>query len=263
MNITTPFDILAETYDADFTTSSIGILQRERVWHYLTMTLNSMGNPLNMLEINCGTGEDAFKLSELGHKVIATDASAAMIKKAKLKLRSNEVEFITCSFDELGTTLNGRQFDFVLSNFGGLNCTDKQALRNLSVTMDSLVKPGGKLFLVVMSDWCAWEIIHYGIRAKFSTAFRRLKEKVIFKKDDNEIYIHYYSPSSLQKIFSGSFVMQNKFPVGLFIPPSYLEQKFSSKKKLLNRLVKLEKKTGNSFLARFADHYCGIFTKPA
>ena len=40
INAASPFDILASSYDADFTVSTIGQLQRERVWHYLQALLN-------------------------------------------------------------------------------------------------------------------------------------------------------------------------------------------------------------------------------
>ena len=74
-----PFDTLAETYDADFSSSAIGLMQRKRVWKWLVPLLNESGRSLNILEINCGTGEDAIRLASMGHRVIATDASAAMI----------------------------------------------------------------------------------------------------------------------------------------------------------------------------------------
>jgi ubiquinone/menaquinone biosynthesis C-methylase UbiE len=81
-----PFDILAETYDADFTQSQIGKLQRERVWKFLQAILQTLGRPLKILEINCGTGEDALRLAAMGHNIVATDASEIMIEKAQQKL---------------------------------------------------------------------------------------------------------------------------------------------------------------------------------
>ena len=81
----TPFDELANSYDADFTSSVIGRMQRKRVWTVLTPLLNEASRSLNILEINCGTGEDALQLAGLGHRVIATDASEAMISLAREK----------------------------------------------------------------------------------------------------------------------------------------------------------------------------------
>ena len=92
MPVASPFDILAETYDTDFTESAIGKLQRERVWQGLYQLLATYNRPLKILEINCGTGFDALALASLGHMVIATDAAEVMIEKAKERLSI----FCTC-----------------------------------------------------------------------------------------------------------------------------------------------------------------------
>jgi ubiquinone/menaquinone biosynthesis C-methylase UbiE len=260
MTATSPFDVLAPTYDADFTASGIGQLQRERVWHYLDPLLKEMGSALTILEVNCGTGEDALRLANMSHKVIATDASAAMIEQAKLK-QANGVEFITCAFKDLPVTLAGKKFDLIFSNFGGLNCVDAAALKKLCEYLSALTTTNGKLFFVLLSDRCIWEMMYYGIRAKFGQAFRRFKKAVDFTAGDKTMPVYYYSPRKLSRTFSADFFMQQKFPVGLFIPPSYLEKKFAAPSKRLDRLNKLEYRFGHSFLARFADHYCCIFQK--
>ena len=53
------FDASATTYDTSFTNTEIGRLQRRRVYKYLNRYLNT-SEPLNILELNCGTGEDAL-----------------------------------------------------------------------------------------------------------------------------------------------------------------------------------------------------------
>jgi len=49
-------------------------------------------SPLKVLEINCGTGEDAVKFAHTGACRFATDASAGMIEKAKEKLASPHMD---------------------------------------------------------------------------------------------------------------------------------------------------------------------------
>ena len=89
MTTKSPFDLMAETYDADFTTSAIGKAQRKQVWDCLLPLLNASRKTLKILEINCGTGHDAIQLCNLGHSVTATDASEAMIGKARQKMTEN------------------------------------------------------------------------------------------------------------------------------------------------------------------------------
>ena len=267
INAASPFDILASTYDADFTVSNIGRLQRERVWSFLQALLNAKQGSLKILEINCGTGEDAVRLATLGHTVIAADASAAMIEKAKEKSVSCHidlpVEFVVCSFGELSTRFVNEQFDLVFSNFGGLNCIDQPALEQLNKDLSSLIKPGGHLFFVIMSRCCLWEIFYYGIKGKLRTALRKFRKSVNFTVNGTTMAVHYYSPAGIKKIFTRSFSFLQQHPVGLFIPPSYLEKKFELRPRLLDRLNKLEKRSGYSFLSLFADHYCINFKKPA
>ena len=161
-----PFDILAETYDADFTRSQIGKLQRKRVRQLLTKILKSHKQSLKILEINCGTGEDALWLAEMGHTVVATDASSAMIKKAQQKLAASgfiieQITFLQCSFSELSLVLKQEKFDVVFSNFGGINCINKNEILQLSNDLSNLLNDKGIVFLTVMSRYCFWETLYY------------------------------------------------------------------------------------------------------
>ena len=116
MEVATPFDIMAETYDEDFTLSSIGQLQRACVWDAIGSLVNNKLVPLKILEINCGTGEDAIHFAKLGHQVMATDLSATMIAKAGNKLArlghdANNLNLQQCGFNELYKQLGHEQFD--------------------------------------------------------------------------------------------------------------------------------------------------------
>ena len=263
MQSPSPFDTLAATYDADFSASTIGRMQRNRVWSFLTPLVDKENRSLKILEINCGTGDDAIQLTAMGHTVIGTDASSTMIDKAKEKISGSSAEFITCPFDQLATKFANEQFDLIFSNFGGLNCIDKKAVTQLGRSLSSLLVPGGTLFLVLLSRCCIWEIMHYGIRGKFKTAFRRSKRSVDFTVNDTTMPIHYYSPGGLKKILRPLFKLQDKHPVGLFIPPSYLEKEFAHAPDRLNSLERREKRWGHSFLSAFGDHYCAIFKNEA
>lgn len=259
-----PFDTLAETYDDNFTRSLIGRAQRKRVWKYLLPLLNEKDRSLNILEINCGTGEDALRLASMGHNITATDASAAMIAKANEKAATGaRVKFHTCAFDQLRNSFRGQKFDLIFSNFGGLNCIGRKAIAQLRDDFGALLHADGKLFCVVMGRCCVREIIHFGMRGKLRTAFRRFKQSVNFSADGNDMAVHYYSPAVLKNTFSPVFSLMQKRPVGLFIPPSYLEERFAADEKKLHRLEKKEDRFGSSSLSAFADHYCAVFKKSA
>src|SRR5260370_8411782 len=79
----TAFDQLAADYDQRFTYSIIGRAQRNAVWKILTNTFKANDN---ILELNCGTGEDAIFLAGRDVAVFACYASHQMIPTPKQPL---------------------------------------------------------------------------------------------------------------------------------------------------------------------------------
>ncbi|HEY6978761.1 MAG TPA: class I SAM-dependent methyltransferase [Chitinophagaceae bacterium] len=261
-----PFDILAETYDSDFTESSIGRLQRKRVWKILTPLLRSCNRSLKILEINCGTGEDALHFAEKGHRVIATDESGEMIGKAQQKLyrskiNSPQIKFIRCSFSDVTDHFKNEKFDLVFSNFGGINCIDENMVKQLSKDISSITASDSHLFLTVMGRSCLWEMLYYTFKGKFSTAFRRQKRSVLFQVNGSSIPVFYYSPRSIKRLFQPEFKPVQTYPVGLFIPPSYLEKQFFNRRHWLDRLNHWEEIWGNSMFSSLADHFCIVLKR--
>ncbi|HTF69211.1 MAG TPA: methyltransferase domain-containing protein, partial [Edaphobacter sp.] len=78
------FDRIAQDYDQKFTDSLIGRAQRDAVWKVLRRTFRTNDN---ILELNCGTGEDAIFLASNGISVFALDASPQMISRAEQRLQ--------------------------------------------------------------------------------------------------------------------------------------------------------------------------------
>jgi ubiquinone/menaquinone biosynthesis C-methylase UbiE len=74
------FDTLAPGYDACFTESVLGRTLRRTVWSWLDGVF-APGD--RVLELNCGTGEDALHLATRGVQLVATDASAPMLDVAR------------------------------------------------------------------------------------------------------------------------------------------------------------------------------------
>ena len=78
-----PFDSLAAGYDREFTDTLIGAAMRQAVWSRLDA---AFGPGQRVLELNCGTGEDAVHLGRRGVQVLATDVSARMLDATREKV---------------------------------------------------------------------------------------------------------------------------------------------------------------------------------
>src|SRR5688572_14003400 len=80
-----------------------------------------------ILELNAGTGIDALHFVSQGHRVHAIDVAEGMISQIKNKIESHQLHHaLTCqrlSYADLGE-IQQTDFDFVFSNFGGLNCVE-------------------------------------------------------------------------------------------------------------------------------------------
>ncbi len=260
------FDHYAADYDRHFTHSAIGRAQRRQVWRALQPLLTEK---LDILEVNCGTGEDALRLAKLGHRVTATDISSAMIAEANRNLNRNlnlnlnlNLTFQQSSFLTLDQHFTPGQFDLIFSNFGGLNCLSPEDTRRLAAIFQKLLKPDGRLFLVYMSRHCWWEKAYYTFKGKPEKARRRqLPGPLSIPLGGQSVEVWYYSPAELEQIYTPAFNFVGRHPIGLFVPPSYLEFWFSRRKPLLRAMEKLDHLLAFPFLTGRADHFALVFRR--
>ena len=173
MRLTDPFDALAASYDDHFSKSRIGHLMRSRVWRRLDSCFSS---GQRVLDLGCGTGEDAVHLGRRDIEVLATDRSAEMVgltreKVARVGLESHvRVERLALeSLHKLATPM----FDGALSNFGGLNCVAD--LPAVSEALAARLHPGATAMLCLMGPVVPWEWVWFLAHGEPGKAFRRLK----------------------------------------------------------------------------------------
>jgi ubiquinone/menaquinone biosynthesis C-methylase UbiE len=251
----TPFDSVASTYDEDFTHTIIGKLQRERT-HYYTQLYLPKNSALKILELNCGTGEDAIWLAQKGHQVLATDGAEKMIDIARLKnnkLNLN-IRFEVSAFNELNNKFLGQQFDIIFSNFAGLNCINEQELKKLNDDFISLLKPNGKLIMVLLGKYSWMEKLYFVLKGDIKNANRRIVSTSANLGNDIFQTTWCYSVNQIKEIFTSFSLKKNK-PIGIIIPPSYFNR-LLKKTKILIPLIKLFEKLFSRFsvLSNYGDH---------
>jgi SAM-dependent methyltransferase len=216
------FDSLADKYDGMFTYSRIGRAQRAAVMEYATKVF-SPGSRL--LELNCGTGEDALQFVKQGLRVTACDASAAMVREARRKAVaenvSDRVHFYVQTTEGIGELLPGQQFGGVFSNFSGLNCV--KDLRETASALALLLLPGSPVLLCVSTRYCLWEIVYYLLRGDPTRALRRCQGFHETGFGDITVPVYYPTAAAIEQSFSSAFRLVSVRGIGITVPPSYLE----------------------------------------
>lgn len=251
------FDSYAINYDDHFTNSLIGKAQREQVRKHLSKVIK--GNIKIVLEVNCGTGEDAQWFTKKGMKVLATDISEGMIEVAKQK--TNKIEFQQLNCLDIGS-LEPTTYDMVFSNFGGLNCLNANELIQFRNGCESIQNKGNRLAFVIMGTQCWWECMYFRLKKDKEKSTRRQNRKGVDTIiNDQKFKTWYYSPEYFKELFGDDYECIATKPVGLFVPPSYLEPYFAKRKFSLSVLRFFDRLFSFSFLSNFADHYIIVFEK--
>ena len=256
----TAFDQIASSYDETFTYTEVGKRQRDIVWDYLKRTL-PIDDQLDILELNCGTGEDALFLANRGHSVTATDASDEMLQITNTKIVENGLEKNVTTenidIEELSESTFDKKFDLIFSNFGGLNCVDISVLNSLSNEFKLLLNANGRIILVLMPGFCFWESVYFITKLKLNKSLRRSSTGYTTGYvGGSNVKTFYHSPSNIANEFSNNFIVKKIIPIGFFIPPSYLNPFFDKKKKTLNFLTSLEARSSKiPLLSKAADHF--------
>jgi ubiquinone/menaquinone biosynthesis C-methylase UbiE len=210
-------------FDEIYSHNTIVNYKRDRVRAHVMqyITPNS-----SILELNSGTGEDALFFAGQGHRVHATDISTGMQQQLERKVITNgmqrRVTNELCSFTQLDQLINKGPYDYIFSNFAGLNCTGE--LDKVLASFNDLLKLNGKVTLVILPKFCLWETLLL-FKGKFSTAFRRFSTGNGAKARVEGTYFKcwYYNPSFVVNALKGQFDLVSIEGLCTIVPPSYIE----------------------------------------
>jgi SAM-dependent methyltransferase len=240
---TAVFDAVAPSYDAEFTDTRLGRWLRQRVWTHLSFTAGE-----RVLELGCGTGEDAAWLAQRGVSVLATDISPGMLAVAARKTAGLDVAF--AQQDAANLRVDG-PFDGAFANFGVLNCVAD--LANLAARLP--VRRGGRFVAVVMGPFCLWETLWYAAHGDMRRATRRWRPATA-RIGGRALSVWYPSPRRLAAAFKPWFTMRHCAGLGTVLPPSCLSGLVNAWPEAVASL------DGHMpFGAYWADHYIAVFER--
>ena len=241
------FDTLAPGYDALWTHSLIGRSQRGVVWQEARRVFQRGGH---ILELNCGTGEDALFLARAGMQVTACDASPGMIREAEARKAAEDpdaaIRFLPLASEDLVDVSQlpaPHHFDGVFSNFSGLNCV--RDLPAVACALRTRLAPGAPLLLCLSARFCLWEMVFYLLQGKPRKAFRRCGGSSEASLHGLRFPVYYPTLLQLRRALSPGFRLRSVRAVGLAVPPSYLEAWSARHPRLFAALERLDRTLRN------------------
>ena len=249
-----PFDALAAGYDEEFSRTALGERLRRASWRRLDA---SFPEGSRVLELGCGTGEDALHLAARGVTVVAADPSEAMLEAARKKIVASGLEarvrLVRLGAEELEreATALGAPFDGAFSSFGAFNCVGDvpSAARGLA----SALRPGAPLLLGVMGPFCLVETLRFLLRGEPRKAFRRLRHGGV---EWRGLRVSYPSPGTVARALAPAFRVTRLGALGALLPPTEAEDWTRRHERLLDRLDRWERRLETTWpLPRISDHY--------
>lgn len=190
-------------YDVDDRSNPILTDMRLQVYAHVAQHI-SPGS--HILELNAGTGIDALYFASQGHTVHATDLSTGMIAEIQRKIEDNgmhgRITSQQISYESLDN-LTEQKFDYVFSNFGGLNCI--KDLSRVTRHLSQRLNEGAYVTWVIMPPVYFWELL-WIFKGNFRAAFRRLHTDGVVAHLEGEYFKTYYHHlGDIKKAFGKEF----------------------------------------------------------
>jgi cyclopropane fatty-acyl-phospholipid synthase-like methyltransferase len=105
----------------------------------------------SVLDVGCGTGENALYLAARGNEVLGLDAAPVAIERATAKARDRGVAAEFVVWDALRLAELGRTFDAVI-DVGLFHSFQDEERPVFSRSLHAVLKPGGRYFMLCWSE---------------------------------------------------------------------------------------------------------------
>lgn len=243
------FDSVAPGYDAAYGPGGNTVMTWLRA-ESLALLGATFPPRAHLLEIGCGTGDEALHLARRGNTILATDVSPRMVavtaQKAQAAGLSDCVTTLALPAAHIGQIEGSTLFDGAYASFGALNC--EPDLPALASGLARLLRPGAHFVCSVMSRLCPFEMAWFLAHARPRQAFRRLRRgwqngSVTGVDGEHEdVAMRYLSLGDLGEAFAPSWVAERSLSLPLLLPPPYLDSLYRAYPRLWERVSVFERR---------------------
>ena len=202
------FDRHAPTYDHVFRGAKV----RSAVWQIADRAFSP---GMKILDIGCGTGDDALHFVDRGIDVTAIDISPEMIAQLERKSAGK----VQCEVADMRSfDPGGCRFDGVFSNFSALNCVaDLDWLKRVPLVS------GAHAVFTVMGRIYPLETAVFLLKGKPRKAFRRLGRSSNGVVEGVEFTVYYHSIRAIQKALGNNFELLEVRGLRSLMPAPHLD----------------------------------------
>jgi SAM-dependent methyltransferase len=200
----------ANTYDDRFGRNPVGLVFRH-VFQDRARGLFPPGS--RILDLGCGTGEDALALAAAGLAIEALDPVPAMVERARAKAALLGVTEDRCRFHVLAAeelqSLGGG-FDGAYSDFGALNCAGLPAVGR---ALAAALRPGAPLLLSLLGPRPLPATVRRWLTAEGTP--RGERDPVV---GGRQIAVAYPRPAQVREALGPEFTWHGGFALGVVLP---------------------------------------------
>ena len=213
-----------------------------------------------LLDIGCGTGEEALTLAQEGYAVLGIDISNKMIWQAQAKAAGNEIRrgllFHKLPAGKLATLDERGPFQAASSSLGTLNT--EPDLAGVAAGLHELLEPGAPFVAMVMSRHCLFEIWHNIRRFKAGETMARGGEWEPGRAGASSVTapVRFYQPAEFATHFEPHFTVEQVMACPLWLPPLNLQKLYNEQPERFTRLEQRDRamRTWTGFRA-WGDHF--------
>lgn len=195
---------------------------------HLSVLRDLLPDGASVLDIGCGTGEEALALVRDGYSVLGIDISPAMIRQAQTKAAVHGIRLgfgvramaagQLASLDERGP------FQGAYASLGTLNT--EPDLPAVARALHALLEPGAPFVATVMSRRCLFEIVRSVRRLAPRSTLDRSGEWSESRAGAGGVVapVRFYAPGAFAAPFSPYFSVESVRAFPLWLPPVHLHE---------------------------------------